>query len=123
MPKVWVTGYLPSALACSAYQCVFSRGRDRPVVLCGLCHAVLPYQPLCCGRINKSHIDLVCVLLAELLKRPIGDKRVHDSKLPGGNPGLYLGHGHAKKIRCPIPRRSEERRVGKECRSRWSPYH
>ena len=23
--------------------------------------------------------------------------------------------------RC--PRRSEERRVGKECRSRWSPYH
>ena len=28
---------------------------------------------------------------------------------------------------CPvsinIPARSEERRVGKECRSRWSPYH
>ena len=23
----------------------------------------------------------------------------------------------------PIPKRSEERRVGKECRSRWSPYH
>ena len=22
-----------------------------------------------------------------------------------------------------IPLRSEERRVGKECRSRWSPYH
>ena len=21
------------------------------------------------------------------------------------------------------PKRSEERRVGKECRSRWSPYH
>src|SRR3990167_1989643 len=25
--------------------------------------------------------------------------------------------------RRPAPRRSEERRVGKECRSRWSPYH
>ena len=25
-------------------------------------------------------------------------------------------------LRCPPPR-SEERRVGKECRSRWSPYH
>src|SRR2546429_5934449 len=25
-----------------------------------------------------------------------------------------------KQIRC---KRSEERRVGKECRSRWSPYH
>ena len=23
----------------------------------------------------------------------------------------------------PTPARSEERRVGKECRSRWSPYH
>src|SRR5438876_6692904 len=23
----------------------------------------------------------------------------------------------------PLPYRSEERRVGKECRSRWSPYH
>ena len=27
---------------------------------------------------------------------------------------------YAKAI---IPTRSEERRVGKECRSRWSPYH
>ena len=25
--------------------------------------------------------------------------------------------------RLDIPVRSEERRVGKECRSRWSPYH
>ena len=25
--------------------------------------------------------------------------------------------------RRPMRRRSEERRVGKECRSRWSPYH
>ena len=24
---------------------------------------------------------------------------------------------------CPDAARSEERRVGKECRSRWSPYH
>ena len=28
-----------------------------------------------------------------------------------------------KSLRSHIPRRSEERRVGKECRSRWSPYH
>ena len=26
-------------------------------------------------------------------------------------------------IQSPIVTRSEERRVGKECRSRWSPYH
>ena len=38
------------------------------------------------------------------------------------DPGIYM---YAKEI-CPeIERhiRSEERRVGKECRSRWSPYH
>src|SRR2546427_13214028 len=27
------------------------------------------------------------------------------------------------KLMTDIPKRSEERRVGKECRSRWSPYH
>ena len=27
------------------------------------------------------------------------------------------------KIENLVKRRSEERRVGKECRSRWSPYH
>ena len=32
------------------------------------------------------------------------------AKQEGWNPGLYDA-------------RSEERRVGKECRSRWSPYH
>ena len=28
-----------------------------------------------------------------------------------------------KEKKAPIKKRSEERRVGKECRSRWSPYH
>ena len=28
-----------------------------------------------------------------------------------------------KKAEKPVAERSEERRVGKECRSRWSPYH
>ena len=27
------------------------------------------------------------------------------------------------KLWCSVVFRSEERRVGKECRSRWSPYH
>ena len=41
-------------------------------------------------------------------------------------PGAYLDM-HRKclvvKERPPEPTRSEERRLGKECRSRWSPYH
>src|SRR2546426_7422298 len=28
-----------------------------------------------------------------------------------------------RPVECRRSRRSEERRVGKECRSRWSPYH
>src|ERR1039457_4913160 len=35
---------------------------------------------------------------------------------PGGQEGIALGGDHYFV-------RSEERRVGKECRSRWSPYH
>src|SRR2546422_10332921 len=29
----------------------------------------------------------------------------------------------AQDLNIPLAERSEERRVGKECRSRWSPYH
>src|SRR3712207_7931542 len=43
-------------------------------------------------------------------------------------PGLqYKANGAARWVRLAWftfqPSRSEERRVGKECRSRWSPYH
>src|SRR5256885_8635006 len=33
------------------------------------------------------------------------------------------GAGFSRSCRSAIRLRSEERRVGKECRSRWSPYH
>ena len=41
-----------------------------------------------------------------------------------GEPGIDNGFG-TKGVRASEFRvdRSEERRVGKECRSRWSPYH
>ena len=38
---------------------------------------------------------------------------------PTGRAGVYDGHYPT----AAVIRRSEERRVGKECRSRWSPYH
>src|SRR2546423_6523400 len=34
-----------------------------------------------------------------------------------------LRKGQRKTMPITVQRRSEERRVGKECRSRWSPYH
>ena len=36
----------------------------------------------------------------------------------------YSAYSRSKNILDPsVRQRSEERRVGKECRSRWSPYH
>ena len=35
----------------------------------------------------------------------------------------YAVRGFTESVRIEMRRRSEERRVGKECRSRWSPYH
>ena len=37
--------------------------------------------------------------------------------------GLAVKCGETVTIAADGPDRSEERRVGKECRSRWSPYH
>ena len=36
---------------------------------------------------------------------------------------MQVSSGARKYANPTILRRSEERRVGKECRSRWSPYH
>ena len=41
----------------------------------------------------------------------------------GSNRSRRPTTGHLPAGRPPLHRRSEERRVGKECRSRWSPYH
>ena len=39
------------------------------------------------------------------------------------NSGAILAAKNEDEKRAPASLRSEERRVGKECRSRWSPYH
>src|SRR5574337_1002476 len=48
--------------------------------------------------------------------------------VPGDQFLALHDHGHAHRAAMPFVARhalgrSEERRVGKECRSRWSPYH
>src|SRR3712207_8267876 len=39
------------------------------------------------------------------------------------DPARRTGTGRVFDVDAYAPSRSEERRVGKECRSRWSPYH
>src|SRR3712207_7371865 len=55
---------------------------------------------------------------------PISRRRVRQRAGRGIGPAARAGHAAAGQPRVgDLHRRSEERRVGKECRSRWSPYH
>ena len=61
----------------------------------------------------------------ELLKILMKDEKLNEFYLAGGTAiALYLGHRTSIDLDLfSLTTRSEERRVGKECRSRWSPYH
>src|SRR3989442_789614 len=64
-----------------------------------------------CGRDWSSDVcssDLLDRLLAGKLRQ------YKENSAPFANPEAWIFAN---------PERSEERRVGKECRSRWSPYH
>src|SRR3989449_10745660 len=56
---------------------------------------------------------------------PEGPAQLHARAFDGGlglADALDGSDGHGRSSNVTLPR-SEERRVGKECRSRWSPYH
>src|SRR2546425_9524997 len=55
---------------------------------------------------------------------PVGPElRIGDAVLDVGAGAVEIGGVDIEIRRAPEVARSEERRVGKECRSRWSPYH
>ncbi len=78
MPEVHVARNFPSAGAGSDHQRVLLCARDTPAPVSGIRYAVLAYQPFCRRWIHQCRVDLAAMLLAELFKRPIGDKRVND---------------------------------------------
>src|SRR3989442_14181491 len=53
------------------------------------------------------------------VEEPQEDEQLADEAVEGWQPADGDGADQEQQRRC----RSEERRVGKECRSRWSPYH
>ena len=59
--------------------------------------------------LDPQYVAAACGMVAEMVEA-----------LP-----LVLALGHKRNSSAPafLTPRSEERRVGKECRSRWSPYH
>ena len=75
-----------------------------------------------------SEIDINTIGLKDLVRVVEGlsvNWLVEDNKeMPFPNNWITLLHsGYVTINDLPITTRSEERRVGKECRSRWSPYH
>ena len=67
----------------------------------------------------RAHADYLSGLL------PVGSRRVLSGKIERFKDRLQMAHPDyvvAPDEAARFPR-SEERRVGKECRSRWSPYH
>src|SRR5271156_7030100 len=65
---------------------------------------------------RRRHTSLTCDWSSDVCSSDLG---AEGPELPAGDPS---GAGGLEG-RVPEPGRSEERRVGKECRSRWSPYH
>src|SRR3990167_10313087 len=101
---------------------VAQRGAERAVDLC---------------RATQAERDALSVLLREALlstAERVQLFRDTTGALSGGTghphrcvcqdePDNYPGTPHTHYPEPPHPCRSEERRVGKECRSRWAPYH
>src|SRR3712207_9355892 len=68
---------------------------------------------LVADHLERLHDVSGVLLLLDLLgDKPLQEGLARVIVLPDGQPIEVVYHG-----------RSEERRVGKECRSRWSPYH
>src|SRR5260370_40105020 len=84
--------------------------------------------------LHQRRGNVRCVVrLAPLLERTAGRKRSFRFGLDGNDGAIFgsgyddeVGHRHWTRDETQagivLAFRSEERRVGKECRSRWSPY-
>src|SRR2546430_14456954 len=68
----------------------------------------------------RCHVD--CVEPVPLRPSGLAESSRRD-RSRGGAEQERSDEARDRKYHAPIALRSEERRVGKECRSRWSPYH
>src|SRR2546426_8420927 len=85
-------------------------------------------------RGHSKQVGLLLLGVIVLLLSWIAVTYFHVAYLLGYLTGIFTPNGSILRVTLiaalgglilsiPIFRRSEERRVGKECRSRWSPYH
>ena len=71
-------------------------------------------------KVEPDHI----IVVYDDISLDVGHLRVRTKGSAGGHNGIKSIIAHLGTQEFPrVKVRSEERRVGKECRSRWSPYH
>ena len=80
------------------------------------CHAWLKERTGCSKALLTHSCTAALEMTALLLDIQPGDEIIMPSY-------TFVSTANAFVLRGGIRSRSEERRVGKECRSRWSPYH
>src|SRR3989449_3487646 len=73
--------------------------------------------------LEECHFARVRLELGSLVRNPRGFKRANIGSAAGPKTGPWLISILLSEVATAVQWRSEERRVGKECRSRWSPYH
>ena len=73
----------------------------------------------------KKVLFLVCLIAASLSFNVSAGEKAKFGAERHAEHGVDCAqcHGEKNEVTTPDINRSEERRVGKECRSRWSPYH
>src|SRR2546429_679572 len=95
------------------YYFFFFQAEDgiRDVAVTGVQTCALPISALAQNLRHADYVHLVCGSLDRLAEA--------FAQLDAANRSRSIAVGAERNA----PMRSEERRVGKECRSRWSPYH
>ena len=107
------TGLSGSGKSSLAFDTIYAEGQRRYV------ESLSSYARLFLGQMEKPDVDYI-----EGLSPAISI----DQKSTSNNPRSTVGtvteiHDYMRLLYARVGIRSEERRVGKECRSRWSPYH
>ena len=114
----WIERYvMPAALRIAGQKHVLSV-RDgiilnMPFMLIGSFFLIFAYLPI------PGYADMMSSLFGEVWR----DKMLYPVKATYDIMALISSFGIAYRLAEKYRTRSEERRVGKECRSRWSPYH
>ena len=70
---------------------------------------------------NRDDLKAVTKAFQSKMQKVFGDRYAYLLRLNADDPEAHNGMG--MMMLSQRRERSEERRVGKECRSRWSPYH